>query len=184
MAKVAERLLLLNDACAGLMARCHHLLMSFKRPAVLDSNMDKICQKFVKKFPEFQANAIEKGPSFNYFKQHAGDIHDALAPYYYTLVDVCQFKEETTKLLNDVATDILDLQVSLSFDARPFRGIERCRAQFDIVRDLTIWFMDLLTSLTQLLLLVDSLQDRKDFCIIFAHAYNCTQSTFEPSYQK
>ncbi|XXQ39010.1 CYRIA/CYRIB Rac1 binding domain-containing protein [Plasmodiophora brassicae] len=165
MAKVAERLLLLNDACAGLMARCHHLLMSFKRPAVLDSNMDKICQKFVKKFPEFQANAIEKGPSFNYFKQHAGDIHDALAPYYYTLVDVCQFKEETTKLLNDVATDILDLQ-------------------FDIVRDLTIWFMDLLTSLTQLLLLVDSLQDRKDFCIIFAHAYNCTQSTFEPSYQK
>lgn len=52
------------------------------------------------------------------------------------------------------------------------------------MRDLTIWFMDLLTQIMQLLLLVDRLEDRKEFVIIFAYAFYFTQSTYEPNYQK
>ena len=57
--RIAERLVILNDAANGLLARCHGLL-SFKRPAVLDSSVDKVCQRLMKRFPEFHASAVEK----------------------------------------------------------------------------------------------------------------------------
>lgn len=83
--KYAEKLIILCDHATGVQARLYQLV-DYKRPALFakDSELDKFARNFVKKFPEFNSEALNKEKGADTFKKRAPEITTALNDFYWS----------------------------------------------------------------------------------------------------
>lgn len=82
--KYAEKLIILCDHATGVQARLYQLV-DYKRPALFakDSELEKFAKNFVKKFPEFNSEALNKEKGADTFKKRAPEITTALNDFYW-----------------------------------------------------------------------------------------------------
>lgn len=113
MAHLGEKLIILNEILEGLLTRTHYLL-NFERPDALNIDVEKVCQKIVRKFPESNVEGIEKVQGYNIFTDRSVEIMASLEDYYQHILVLSKFKSQALALLHEISSKILEFSVCLS----------------------------------------------------------------------
>eukprot|EP00164_Ancoracysta_twista_P002075 GFYU01002736.1.p1 GENE.GFYU01002736.1~~GFYU01002736.1.p1 ORF type:complete len:1155 (-),score=375.87 GFYU01002736.1:160-3624(-) len=167
--KFAEKLIILQDACDGLLARVYNLKKLLaspqSKPTILkDNTYSKLCKVLTQKFPESPSD-LDKQQGYQDFMTRADEFRQELANYYYAFLDVLDFKEATSSLLEDMSKTIIGFKLEVSPDL--MRG-----------------FMNLLVGYVKLQVLTHSLADRKTLLAFYSRAYYQVQGSMEPNYSR
>jgi len=153
-------MLLLNNVCEGLLARTHYLIR-FQRPPTLNEEVEKVCSKLKKKWPEF--GDVEKTSGFNVFKDRTVEILASLEDFYMHIVNVGKFKVESYQLLHEISTRILEFQ-------------------FELNSEIMIEFFKLFVGFSQLSLLCEYMPEVEEYTILYACAYEVSKSMSQPEW--
>jgi len=164
MAKLAEKLIILDDVGSGLLARIHQL-MSFNPESLFTQDLLPYKKAIMKRFPDLNDVYMRKVPGDTVFSKKATEVTTQVADYYRTFLDVVQFKEEAWKALNEVSQQIV------AFD-------------FDLNVDLLTYYLNLFSRYVNLHLIVNRVKDRKLMLGTYARAYNITSGNTEPNFHQ
>eukprot|EP01119_Soliformovum_irregulare_P005153 TRINITY_DN1660_c0_g1_i1.p1 TRINITY_DN1660_c0_g1~~TRINITY_DN1660_c0_g1_i1.p1 ORF type:complete len:1147 (-),score=374.72 TRINITY_DN1660_c0_g1_i1:168-3608(-) len=169
MAKLAERLTILNNAGQQLLTRLGYikkvLAIPTQRPQFIgEPQFSKANTALLKKFPEFEAN-VEKTPGYELLTGKSKIFFDDLEPYYFAFVDVFEFKENAVACLNEAANSV----TTLTMDDNP---------------TLTISFFDLLTLYAQITFLQSMIEDRKLILAVYYKLFFFIRCTNEPNFAR
>mmetsp|Transcript_1047 Transcript_1047/g.1476 ORF Transcript_1047/g.1476 Transcript_1047/m.1476 type:complete len:1131 (+) Transcript_1047:49-3441(+) len=108
----AEHLIILNDACKGLLCRVHWMAKA-ATPACLESKeLGQLLKTFKKSFPKISAKESEQVKGFEIFRAKAEVICQELEDWYKTIRDVVAFNDKAFKCLNAFAADVSALDWS------------------------------------------------------------------------
>jgi NCK-associated protein 1 len=162
MSKLGERLVLLNDINEGLLCRTHYL-SRFEKPPTINEEIDKVCQRIAKKFPDKDFDGLDKIPGYNIFKDRSIEISASLSDFYYHIVNINKFRQQASAVLTEATNRILEFQ-------------------FDTHQDLMIRFFDLFVGYVQLMLVSSTLPDVSSYVTYYAYAYELTKSQEEPNW--
>ncbi|CAF1393608.1 unnamed protein product [Rotaria magnacalcarata] len=139
--KLAEKLTILNDRGIGMLTRIFNIKKACaetksKPSFLLDKNLESVLRQIQKKFP-----AVDKS-QFQALTSIKTDIIKSLAIYYFTFVDLLEFRDHVTDLLTT---------------------IDACQVHFDIALnyDLTKAYLDLISIYISLMILLSRVDDRK-----------------------
>lgn len=152
--KLAEKLIILNERGKGMLTRIYNIKKQCSdpksRPSFLtDKPLEATIKIIVRRFPNFESHL--KGQQLPIPGQEK-DIVKGLSNYYYTFVDVMQFKDHTSELLTLIDASFVNFDISLNFD-------------------LTRAYLDLIVTYVSLMLLIARVEDRKAVLGLFNHAY-------------
>ncbi|XP_028399660.1 nck-associated protein 1 homolog [Dendronephthya gigantea] len=152
--KLAEKLIILNERGKGMLTRIYNIKKQCSdpksRPAFLsDKPLEGTIKTIVRKFPNFESHL--KGQTQPIQGQEK-DIVKGLSNYYYTFVDVMQFKDHTSELLTMIDASFVHFDIALNFD-------------------LTRAYLDLIVTYVSLMLLIARVDDRKAVLGLFNYAY-------------
>lgn len=152
--KIAEKLILLNERGKGMLTRIYNIKKQCSdpksRPAFLtDKPLEATIKTIVRKFPNFESHL--KG-QVQPIQGQEKEIVKGLSNYYYTFVDVMQFKDHTSEILTLVDASFVNFDISLNFD-------------------LTRAYLDLIVTYVSLMLLIARVEDRKAVLGLFNYAY-------------
>lgn len=166
--KLAERLTILNDRGMGMLTRVYNIKKACgdakSKPAFLsDKGLEGAIKLIVKKFPimEIKSHSKELAP-VNLIK---ADVIKALSLYYYTFVDLLDFKDHVVELLTT---------------------IDACQCKFDITvnYDLTKNYLDLVATYSSLMILLSKVDDRKAVLGLFNHAHEMMHGSGDPAFPR
>ncbi|CAF4477025.1 unnamed protein product, partial [Rotaria magnacalcarata] len=99
--KLAEKLTILNDRGIGMLTRIFNIKKACaetksKPSFLLDKNLESVLRQIQKKFP-----AVDKS-QFQALTSIKTDIIKSLAIYYFTFVDLLEFRDHVTDLLTTI----------------------------------------------------------------------------------
>ena len=163
--KFAEKLLILNDRAKGILCRLHHMKRSLSdqklRPTVFKDNLYQPALRHIRKsFPQTDS----KNTFVATILAIDQDIVNSLGPFYYTFVDILEFKDATKELIVSITSMGLNFHVHLNFDIS--------RALFDLVADYA-----------SIMIIMGRIEDRKLICSVYNHVHDANrgqQETFFP----
>eukprot|EP00736_Rhodelphis_marinus_P013514 Rmarinus@m.24567 len=166
MAKYAEKLLVLNEVCEGLLCRVHTLAAAVGSfPFLTDPAYKKVNTFLTKNFPDtpdgldgVQGSELLKPPKGN-------EIYHILEPHFFTLVDAMEFKDEALATIMDIGQNTMKLS-------------------FDHNRNVLVQFLRLFTGYCRLHQLLTSVPDRKTICAVYARVKLLAHGTAEQNYSK
>eukprot|EP00753_Platysulcus_tardus_P011293 PLAT3281.25.p2 GENE.PLAT3281.25~~PLAT3281.25.p2 ORF type:complete len:1183 (-),score=734.57 PLAT3281.25:3837-7385(-) len=166
--RLAERLVILSDACRGLLARLSLLKTQLADKSALPSltkpEYQKLVKHLLKVFPEL--NAGERGiPGFDAFRAQSAHICDELGEHYLTLRDAHGIYSASKEALENVGSSLLTVEPSLNFD-------------------LLQSFMTLLVSHIRVHVLLGQVGERKLLLAMYGTAYTCVNNSSEESFSE
>jgi len=163
--KLAEKLIILNDRGKGMLTRIYNIKKMLgspeSKPSFLsDKSLDGAIRTVVRKFPSVDAKSAGS--------QVAGiktDIIKSLSLYYYTFVDIMDFRDHVTDLLTT---------------------IDACGIYFDLAVnfDLTRLYLDLIVTYVSIMIMLCRVEDRKAVLGLFAAAYESMHGKMEESFPR
>ncbi|CAB4035153.1 membrane-associated Hem, partial [Paramuricea clavata] len=111
--KLAEKLIILNERGKGMLTRIYNIKKQCSdpksRPAFLtDKPLEATIKTIVRKFPNFESHL--KGQTQPIQGQEK-DIVKGLSNYYYTFVDVMQFKDHTSEILTMIDASFVNFDI-------------------------------------------------------------------------
>lgn len=112
MSRLGERLAHLNQINEGLLCRSHWLT-SFEKPPTINEEIEKVCQRIVKKFPDKDFDGLDKIQGYNIFRDRSIEIMASLDDFYHHILNVHKFRTQTVAVLNETTNRILEFNVSL-----------------------------------------------------------------------
>lgn len=109
--KLAEKLIILNDRSVGLLTRVYNIKKacadSKSKPQFLnDKALESSLKSIHKKFPHVDARS-----GFSAVRDLRQEIAKSLALYYYTFVDLLEFKDHLHELLTTIDACALTLDI-------------------------------------------------------------------------
>ncbi|KAK2722427.1 membrane-associated protein Hem-like [Artemia franciscana] len=164
--KLAEKLIILNDRGTGMLTRIYNIKKACadpkSKPSFLsDKTHESSMKHVVKKFPNIDIKSLQ--PIFHL----RSEIIKSLSLYYYTFVDLLDFKDKVGELLTTIDACQLQLDIGLNFD-------------------LTKSYLDLVFTYVSLMVLLSRVDDRKAVLGLFnaAHEMSNEQHQSDPSFPR
>lgn len=166
--KFAEKLSILNERGRGVLVRIYNIKKTCSDPKTRPSFLcDKAMEpsiKFInKKFPNLDVRSSTQhlGP----VHKDKGDIIRALGPYYYSFVDVLEFRDHVYELLNTI-------------DAN------QCFFDININYDFTKSYLDLIVTYVSLVLLLARTEDRRVLIGMYHCAHEMSHGASDSSFAR
>ncbi|XP_065072072.1 nck-associated protein 1 homolog [Rhopilema esculentum] len=165
--KLAEKLVILNRRGRGMLTRIFNIKKACSdaksRPAFLgEKSLEGAIKIILKKFPNLENT---RGANMQpVFQMHA-DIVRGLTNYYYTFIDVMDFKDHVGELLTSIDASFVNFDITLNFH-------------------LTKAYLDLIVTYATLFIMVSRVEDRKTVLSLFNHAYDIQKGHGESGFPR
>lgn len=166
--KLAEKLTILNDRGMGMLTRIYNIKKACgdakSKPSFLsDKNLDSAIKHVVRRFPniDIRGSSSQLGNVYNIRQE----IMKSLSLYYYTFVDLLDFKDHVCELLTTMDACQLQLDITVNFD-------------------LTKGYLDLIVTYISLMILLSRVEDRKAVLGLFNTAHEMTHGHSDSSFPR
>ncbi|KAF4791163.1 hypothetical protein TURU_133937 [Turdus rufiventris] len=166
--KLAEKLTILNDRGVGMLTRLYNIKKACGDPKakpsyLIDKNLESAVKFIVRKFPAVETR--NNNQQLAQLQKEKSEILKNLALYYFTFVDVMEFKDHVCELLNT---------------------IDVCQVFFDITVnfDLTKNYLDLIITYTTLMILLSRIEERKAIIGLYNYAHEMTHGASDREYPR
>lgn len=164
--RLAEKLTILNDRGIGMLTRIYNIKKacsdSKSRPGFLtDKALDPAIKAIVKKFPVTDTKSVQVQPVHSI----QNEVIKGLSNYYYTFVDVMEFRDNTSELLTEIDASFVHFDITLNYD-------------------LTKAYLDLIVTYASLMMLVARVDDRKAVLGLYNHAFEIKNGRGEDSFPR
>uniref|UniRef100_A0A3P8Y091 Nck-associated protein 1 n=1 Tax=Esox lucius TaxID=8010 RepID=A0A3P8Y091_ESOLU len=166
--KLAEKLTILNDRGIGMLTRIYNIKKACGDPKakpsyLIDKNLESAVKFIVRKFPAVETR--NNNQQLAQLQKEKSEILKNLALYYFTFVDVMEFKDHVCELLNT---------------------IDACQVFFDITVnfDLTKNYLDLVVTYTNLMMLLSRIEERKAIIGLYNYAHEMTHGSSDREYPR
>ena len=162
--KLAEKLTILRSRGEGMLTRIYNIKKACSdqksKPAFLyDKALESSVKYIVRRFPNIDhKNLSNVQPLRN-------DVLKSLSLYYYTFVDLLDFKDHVSELLTTIDACGIILDLSLNFD-------------------LTRAYLDVVSMYVRLLILLSRVEDRKAVLGLFNAAHEMVHGGCDPSFPR
>lgn len=162
--KLAEKLIILNDRGVGMLTRIYNIKKACgdakSKPGFLsDKNLESSIKNIVRRFPNIDTKSLT--PIHNL----RNEIIKSLSLYYYTFVDLLDFKDHVCELLTSMDAFQVELDISVNFE-------------------LTKNYLDLVTTYVSLMVLLSRVEDRKAVLGLFNAAYEIVHNAPDKSFPR
>lgn len=162
--KLAEKLLILNDRGVGMLTRIYNIKKACgdakSKPGFLsDKNLESCIKNIVRRFPNVDIKSLQ--PLFPI----RNEIIKSLSLYYYTFVDLLDFKDNVSELLTSMDAFQVHLDITVNFE-------------------LTKNYLDLVVTYVSLMILLSKVEDRKAVLGLFNAANEMIHSQNDPSFPR
>lgn len=162
--KITEKLIILNDRGTGILTRIFNIKKACGDPKskpgfISDKALESTIKYIVKRFPNIDIKGL--APIAN-IKQ---EIIKSLSLYYYTFVDLLDFKDNVCELLTTMDACQITLDISVNFE-------------------LTRNYLDLVTTYVSLMILLSRVEDRKAVLGLFNAAHEMTNNSSDQSFPR
>jgi NCK-associated protein 1 len=162
--KIAEKLMILNDRGVGMLTRIYNIKKACgdakSKPGFLsDKNLESSIKSIVRRFPNVDTKNLTAIHGLR------NEIIKSLSLYYYTFVDLLDFKDHVCELLTSMGAFQIDLDISVNFE-------------------LTKHYLDLVTTYVSLMVLLSRVEDRKAVLGLFNAAYEIVHSSADASFPR
>uniref|UniRef100_A0A671SA15 Nck-associated protein 1 n=1 Tax=Sinocyclocheilus anshuiensis TaxID=1608454 RepID=A0A671SA15_9TELE len=130
---------------------------------LIDKNLESAVKFIVRKFPAIETR--NNNQQLAQLQKEKSEILKNLALYYFTFVDVMEFKDHVCELLNTV---------------------DACQVFFDITVnfDLTKNYLDLVVTYTNLMMLLSRIEERKAIIGLYNYAHEMTHGSSDREYPR
>ncbi|XP_054709412.1 membrane-associated protein Hem-like [Uloborus diversus] len=166
--KLAEKLTVLCDRGAGLLTRIYNIKKacgdSKSKPSFLsDKSLESSLRYIVRKFPSLdtRSNSNQLNAVFSIRQE----IMKSLSLYYYSFVDLLDFKDHVSELLTTMDACQLQLDITTNFD-------------------LTKNYLDLIITYMSLMILLSRVEDRKAVLGLFNTAHEFCHGNSDTSFPR
>lgn len=167
--KIAEKLVILNDRGIGMLARIYNIKKacsdSKSKPTFLsDKQLEPIIKNIVRKFPntnELRSNQQQYAP----LQAIKNDINKSLSLYYYTFVDLLDYKDHVCELLTTMDACQLSLDIAINYD-------------------LTKAYLDLVVTYVSLMILPSRVEDRKAVLSLYNISHDIIHGQSDSSFPR
>uniref|UniRef100_H2S820 Nck-associated protein 1 n=1 Tax=Takifugu rubripes TaxID=31033 RepID=H2S820_TAKRU len=166
--KLAEKLTILNDRGIGMLTRVYNIKKACgdakaKPSYLVDKNLESAVKFIVRKFPAVETR--NNNQQLAQLQKEKSEILKNLALYYFTFVDVMEFKDHVCELLNT---------------------IDACQVFFDITVnfDLTKNYLDLVVTYTTLMVILSRIEERKAIIGLYNYAHEMTHGASDREYPR
>lgn len=156
--KITEKLIILNDRGIGMLTRIYNIKKACgdakSKPGFLsDKNLESSIKNIVRRFPNIDSKSLTALHAIRH------EIIKSLSLYYYTFVDLLDFKDNVSELLTSMDAFQVHLDISLNFE-------------------LTKNYLDLVVTYVSLMVLLSRVEDRKAVLGLFNTAYEMVNGKF------
>ncbi|KAK3916021.1 Membrane-associated protein Hem [Frankliniella fusca] len=162
--KLAEKLTLINDRGVGMLTRIYNIKKACgdakSKPAFLSEKTLESSIKFiVRRFPNIDTKGLQA------ISPIRSEIIKSLSLYYYTFVDLLDFKDNVSELLTTMDACQVHLDITLNYD-------------------LTKAYLDLVITYMTLMILLSRVEDRKAVLGLFNAAYEMVHQQSDSSFPR
>lgn len=162
--KLAEKLIILNDRGIGMLTRIYNIKKACgdakSKPGFLsDKNLESCIKNIVRRFPNIDTKSLSPLSNIR------NEIIKSLSLYYYTFVDLLDFKDNVCELLTCMDAFQVYLDISLNFE-------------------LTKHYLDLIVTYVSLMVLLSKVEDRKAVLGLFNAAYEMVHGQTDGSFPR
>ncbi|XP_018322242.1 membrane-associated protein Hem [Agrilus planipennis] len=162
--KLAEKLIILNDRGVGMLTRIYNIKKACgdakSKPGFLsDKNLESSIKNIVRRFPNIDSKSLQPLYAIR------NDIIKSLSLYYYTFVDLLDFKDNVCELLTSMDAWQVHLDISVNFE-------------------LTKNYLDLVVTYVSLMILLSRVEDRKAVLGLFNAAHEMVHSQSDSSFPR
>lgn len=167
--KIAEKLSILNDRGIGMLTRIYNIKKacsdSKSKPAFLcDKQLEPTIKSIIRRFPntsELKSNQQQFAP----LQAIKTDINKTLSLYYYTFVDLLDYRDHVCELLTTMDACQLSLDIAINFD-------------------LTKAYLDLVTTYVSIMILPTRVEDRKAVLSLYNLSHDMIHGTSDPAFPR
>ncbi|CAH1175635.1 unnamed protein product [Phaedon cochleariae] len=162
--KLSEKLIILNDRGVGMLTRIYNIKKACgdakSKPGFLsDKNLESSIKNIVRRFPNIDVKSLTP------IQNLKNEIIKSLSLYYYTFVDLLDFKDHVCELLTSMDAFQVDLDITVNFE-------------------LTKSYLDLVTTYVSLMVLLSRVEDRKAVLGLFNAAYEIVHNSPDQSFPR
>ncbi|GFV82976.1 membrane-associated protein Hem [Trichonephila clavipes] len=166
--KLCEKLTILNDRGVGMLTRVYNIKKACgdnkSKPTFLsDKSLESALKHVVRRFPNIDARG--NSSQLNAVFSIRQEVLKSLSLYYYTFVDLLDFKDHVCELLTTLDACQLQLDITTSFD-------------------LTKNYLDLIVTYMSLMILLSRVEDRKAVLGLFTLAHEMTHGHNDPTFPR
>uniref|UniRef100_UPI00358E413E nck-associated protein 1-like isoform X2 n=1 Tax=Myxine glutinosa TaxID=7769 RepID=UPI00358E413E len=170
--KLAEKLTILNDRGVGMLTRIYNIKKQgqvwkacgdakAKPQCLADKNLEAAVKFIVRKFPHVDT----RNNSLTHLNAQKADIMKNLSLYYCTFVDVMDYKDHVSELLN---------------------FLDACQIHYDITVnfDLTKHYLDLVVMYVTVMVMLSRIDERKAIVGLYNYAHEMTNGTSDKDFPR
>uniref|UniRef100_A0A0V0G7U7 Putative membrane-associated hematopoietic protein n=1 Tax=Triatoma dimidiata TaxID=72491 RepID=A0A0V0G7U7_TRIDM len=162
--KLAEKLILINDRGLGMLTRIYNIKKACgdakSKPGFLsDKSLESSIKYIVRRFPYIDIKSLQPISNIR------SEIIKSLSLYYYTFVDLLDFKDNVCELLTTMDACQLHLDITLNFE-------------------LTKGYLELCVTYVSLMVLLSRVEDRKAVLGLFNAAHEMMHSQSDHSFPR
>lgn len=162
--KIAEKLIILNNRGIGILTRIYNIKKACgdtkSKPGFLsDKSLESSIKLIIKKFPNIDVKGLTAITAIK------SEVIKSLSLYYYTFVDLLDFKDNVCELLTTMDACQLDLSLTINYE-------------------LTKNYLDLVTTYVSLFILLSRVEDRKAVLGLFNAAYELQHNQCDQSFPR
>uniref|UniRef100_A0A7G3APR1 Putative membrane-associated hematopoietic protein n=1 Tax=Lutzomyia longipalpis TaxID=7200 RepID=A0A7G3APR1_LUTLO len=162
--KITEKLIILNDRGVGILTRIYNIKKACgdtkSKPGFLsDKSLESSIKFIVKRFPNIDVKGLTAITNIK------AEIIKSLSLYYYTFVDLLDFKDHVCELLTTMDACQIHLDLTVNFE-------------------LTRNYLDLVTTYVSLMILLSRVEDRKAVLGLFNAAYEMQHNSSDASFPR
>lgn len=162
--KLAEKLILINDRGLGMLTRIYNIKKACgdakSKPGFLsDKTLESSIKYIVRRFPNIDIKGLQP------ISQLRKEIIKSLSLYYYTFVDLLDFKDNVCEILTTMDACAIQLDITLN-------------------PDLTKAYLDLVITYVSLMILLSRVEDRKAVLGLFNAAHEMVHSQSDHSFPR
>jgi NCK-associated protein 1 len=162
--KIAEKLVILNDRGIGILTRIYNIKKACgdtkSKPGFLsDKSLESSIKFIVKKFPNVDVKGLAAITNIK------TEVIKSLSLYYYTFVDLLDFKDNVCELLTTMDALQIHLDITINYE-------------------LTKNYLDLVITYVSLMILLSRVEDRKAVLGLFNAAYEMQNNQTDQSFPR
>ncbi|KAL9699863.1 hypothetical protein quinque_003304 [Culex quinquefasciatus] len=162
--KISEKLIILNDRGIGILTRIYNIKKACgdtkSKPGFLsEKSLESSIKFIVKRFPNIDVKGLAAITNIK------SEIIKSLSLYYYTFVDLLDFKDNVCEILTTMDALQIHLDITLNYE-------------------LTKNYMDLVTTYVSLMILLSRVEDRKAVLGLFNAAYEMQHQQSDQSFPR
>lgn len=162
--KITEKLIILNDRGVGILTRIYNIKKACgdtkSKPGFLsDKSLESSIKFIVKRFPNIDVKGLAAITNIK------AEVIKSLSLYYYTFVDLLDFKDHVCELLTTMDACQIHLDLTVNFE-------------------LTRNYLDLVTTYVSLMILLSRVEDRKAVLGLFNAAYEMQHNSSDASFPR